>query len=265
MGETDVFMRGTNTNHVKVLVDGVDVSDPSSGGAQFDFSQLLTGDIERIEVLRGPQAGLYGSDAIGGVISVTTKQGSAPPKVTASIEGGSFGTTREQVGLSGSQGDFTYAFNVQHFQAVSVPVTPLDLLAPGEQRNNDFSDNWTYSTKLGKRLSDTLAVNVVARYCDSKLLSTGEDCVNFVPCAPESLQSTQVTRQLFTRAEVVWSPIDTVKNYFGVNYTNEYTWVNDPNADTGFTSPLVTPPSTTVGTRLEEDYRGEVQVAPGQL
>jgi vitamin B12 transporter len=265
MGETDVFMRGTNANHVKVLVDGVDVSDPSSGGAQFDFSQLLTGDVERIEVLRGPQAGLYGSDAIGGVISVTTKQGNGPPKVTASVEGGSFGTSREQLGLSGSRGDFSYAFSVQHFQAISVPVTPLDLLAPGEQRNNDFSDNWTYSTKLGKRLSDTLAVNVVARYSDSKLCLTGEDCVNFVPCAPEALQSTQVTRQFFTRAEAVWSPVDTVKNYFGVNYTNEYTWFNNPNADSGLTLPLVTPPSTTVGTRLEEDYRGEVQVAPGQL
>ena len=74
----------------------------------------MAGDIERIEVLRGPQSGLYGSDALGGVISITTKQGSGPPKVTASVEGGSFGTTREQVGLSGSQGDFNYAFNIQH-------------------------------------------------------------------------------------------------------------------------------------------------------
>jgi vitamin B12 transporter len=263
-GTTSVFIRGTNSNHVKVLVDGIDVSDPSSPDASFDFSQLLAGDIERIEVLRGPQSGLYGSDAIGGVISITTKQGSGPPKVTASVEGGSFGTTREQVGLSGSQGDFSYAFNIQHFQAASVPVTPLNLLAPGEQRINDFNDNWTYSTKLGARLSDTLAINVVARYTESKLFFTGENIVTPSP-QPEALQSTQLGHQAFSRVEAVWSPTTAIKNYFGVNYTNEWTWFNDPNPDSGFLSPLVTPPSTTVGTRLKEDYRGEVQLAPGYL
>jgi len=67
-GQTSVFIRGTNSNHVKVLVDGIDVSDPSNPNGSFDFGQLLTGDIERIEILRGPQSGLYGSDAIGGVI-----------------------------------------------------------------------------------------------------------------------------------------------------------------------------------------------------
>jgi vitamin B12 transporter len=269
-GLTSVFMRGTNSNHVKVLIDGIDVSDPSSANAAFDFGQLLTGDIERIEVLRGPQSGLYGSDAIGGVISITTKQGSGPPKVTASFEGGSFGTTREQLGLSGSQDGFNYAFNFQHFQSASVPVTPLDLLAPGEQRNNDFYDNKTYSMKLGKTLSDTVAVNVVARYTDSQLRSTGEDCVNFpqmspVPCAPEVLQSTQTDHQFFGRAELVLTPTNDFKNYLGINYTNEYTWFNNPNADTGFTSPLVAPPSTTIGTRVKFDDRSEIQLAPGQL
>jgi vitamin B12 transporter len=264
-GPTSVFLRGTNPGHVKVLVDGIDMSDPSSTNDAFDFGQLLTGDIERIEVLRGPQSGLYGSDAIGGVIAITTKQGSGPPRVSASFEGGSFGTTSERIGLSGSQGDFNYAFNVQHFQSASVPVTPLNLLVPGEQRNNDFYDNWTYSTKVGATLSDTLAINVVGRYTDSRLRFTSEDCVNVFPCAPEALQSTQLDHQLFGRAELVWSPASGFRNYFGVNYTNEYTWYLDPNADSGLTSPPVSPPSTTVGTRLKYDYRGEVQVAPGQL
>src|SRR5580698_17652 len=72
-GQTSVFIRGTNANHTKVLVDGIDVSDPSSPNDAFAFSQILASDIARVEVLRGPASGLYGSDAIGGVIAITTK------------------------------------------------------------------------------------------------------------------------------------------------------------------------------------------------
>lgn len=102
--QASVFMRGTNSNHTKVLIDGIDVSDPSTPNGAYDFGNLLTGDIERIEVLRGPQSGLYGSDAIGGVISITTKKGQGPAKFTARIEGGSFGTINSAAGVSGSQG-----------------------------------------------------------------------------------------------------------------------------------------------------------------
>jgi len=265
-GQTSVFIRGTNSNHVKVLIDGIDMSDPSNPNASFDFGQLLTGDIERIEILRGPQSGLYGSDAIGGVISITTKSGSGPPKVTLSAEGGSFGTTNERASLSGSQANFNYVFNVQHFQSIATPVTPSYDLAPGETANPNFYNNWTYSTKLGYNVTDNLAVNVVGRYTDSNLRFTGDDFVDFAPFSfAEPLQSTQLDHQFYGRAELVWSPTATFKNFFGVNYTNSWTWNFDPNMDTGVPSPVVNPPFVNLGTRVEEDYRGELQVAPGQL
>jgi vitamin B12 transporter len=264
--QTSVFIRGTNSNHVKVLIDGIDVSDPSNPPGSYDFGQLLTGDIERIEILRGPQSGLYGSDAIGGVISITTKSGYGPPRFVFSTEGGSFGTTNERAGLSGSQGDFNYVFNVQHFQSASTPVTPASDLAPGEQRNNDFYDNWTYSTKLGYKVTDNFAVNVVGRYTDSKLHFTGDDFVDFFPLSfAEPIQSQQVDHQFAGRAEAVWSPTAALKNFFGVNYSNSWTWELDPNMDTGFVTPTVLPPMVNLGTRTKEDYRGELQVAPGQL
>src|SRR5882672_11511619 len=100
--QTSVFLRGTNSNHVKVLIDGIDVTDPSNPSQTFDFGHMLTGDIARIEVLRGPQSGLYGADAIGGVISITTKKGEGPPKVYGQVEGGSFGTFNQSTGVSGS-------------------------------------------------------------------------------------------------------------------------------------------------------------------
>ena len=146
-GQTSVFIRGTNSNHVKVLIDGIDVSDPSNPNQAYDFGQLLTGDIARIEVLRGPQSGLYGSDAIGGVISITTKAGEGPPRMTVTGDGGSFSTFNQRVGLSGSQNNFNYVFNIQHFSSLDTPVTPLNQLAPGEQRINDTYNNYTYSTR----------------------------------------------------------------------------------------------------------------------
>ena len=264
-GLTSVFIRGTNSNHVKVLIDGIDVSDPSNPTQSFDFGQLLTGDIARIEVLRGPQSGLYGSDAIGGVISITTKNGEGPPKVTATLEGGSFGTFNQRAGLSGSQGNFNYVFNVQHFSSSETPVTPLNELAPGEHRNNDTYDNWTYSTKLGANLTDNFAVNLVGRYTDSRLGFTGEDYVDFFPPAPEALQSTQVNRQFYGRGEAIWSLFDgRFKNFFGVNYTNSWSWTLDPNPDSFNAPPAVAPPTTHLGQRTQYDWRGEARVVPGQ-
>jgi len=136
--QTSVFMRGTNSNHAKVLIDGIDVSDPSSPTGLFDFGQMLSQDIERVEVLRGPQSGLYGSDAIGGVINVITRSGSGPLSGVVRLEGGSFDTFNQSAGLSGSSNGFHYTANVDHFHSGATPVTPLDLLATGERRIDDY-------------------------------------------------------------------------------------------------------------------------------
>jgi vitamin B12 transporter len=219
-GQTSVFTRGTNSNHTKVLIDGIEVSDPSNPNASFDFAHMLVGDIQQVEVLRGPQSGLYGSDAIGGVISFITKKGEGPPLATASIEGGSFGTFNQAAGVSGSQDNFNYAFNVQHFHANDVPVTPLQLLPPGQQAIGNRYDNMTYSTKFGVDLNEYLTLNTVARYIDATLFFTGDN-FNVVPAVPNAAQSSHNVHELFAREEAVWSLFDgRIKNYFGVNYAN---------------------------------------------
>lgn len=88
---TEVRIRGAEANQTLVIIDGVKMNDPASGDV-FDFSTLLASDIERLEVLRGPQATLYGSNTMGGVINITTKKGEPGLRGSAQLEGGSFGT-----------------------------------------------------------------------------------------------------------------------------------------------------------------------------
>jgi vitamin B12 transporter len=133
-------------------IDGVDASDPSNPNDSFDFSQMLTGDIARTEVLRGPQSGLYGWDAIGGVISITTRSGSGPPKATASIEGGSFGTFNERLGFSGSSSIFNSSFNIQHLLSNDTPDVPQYLLPVGQSVTGNLYDNQTYSNGARTRV-----------------------------------------------------------------------------------------------------------------
>jgi vitamin B12 transporter len=254
-GLTSVFIRGTNSNHTKVLIDGIDVSDPSNPNRSFDLGQLLTSDIQQIEVLRGPQSGLYGADALGGVISIITKKGEGPPRATAMIEGGSFGTFNQNVGLTGAQDRINYAFNVAHFRATDIPVTPLELLPPGQKAIGNNYDNMTYSTKLGADVSENLTLNAVARYTDATLHFTGDtfDPVTFASF-PAAAQSTQIVHQLFTREEAVWSVLDgRIKNYFGVNYTNNWTY----NISPGDPAPTIN-----TGDRLQYDWHTVTQLAP---
>jgi vitamin B12 transporter len=87
---TQVRIRGAEGNQVKVIIDGVEMNSLDFG--DFDFATLLATDIERIEVIRGPQSGLYGANALSGVINIVTKKGGAP-RVTATAEAGSLNTS----------------------------------------------------------------------------------------------------------------------------------------------------------------------------
>ncbi|HMO28551.1 TonB-dependent receptor [Enterovirga sp.] len=108
-GTSSVRMRGGNAGQTLVLIDGIKVNDAAAASGDFDFSTLLPSAIERIEVLRGPQSALYGSDAIGGVINIITRRGGGEPHGEIRAGGGSYGTFGASATMTGSSGDWSYA------------------------------------------------------------------------------------------------------------------------------------------------------------
>jgi vitamin B12 transporter len=104
---TSVFMRGLPSQDMQVLLDGIPVNQGLAG--QFDFANLTTDNIDRIEVARGPQSTIYGPRALAGVVQIFTKQGNGPPGITLSEEGGTYDTYRETLSGDGKIGDFDYS------------------------------------------------------------------------------------------------------------------------------------------------------------
>ena len=122
--QTSVFIRGTNSNHVLVLRDGIPINDPSDPGGAFNFGIDTLEDVERIEVVRGAMSSLYGSGAIGGVINLITRHGSGSPHGHLLLAGGSPSQLLAQGDVAGGFGIYDYAANVEGFSTRGFDQTP---------------------------------------------------------------------------------------------------------------------------------------------
>lgn len=170
-GLADLYMRGTQSNHTTVLIDGVKVNDPSSPGHGFDFAHLTTDNIDRIEIVRGSQSVLYGSDAIGGVINIITKRGEGKPRVTIQAEGGSFKTFKESAGVSGGTDWAYYSFNVSRTdsQGFSRTSTWRGIRRSFLKNRHDGYDTTAVSTQLGLKTIHDSWLSMSLRFTDSKI------------------------------------------------------------------------------------------------
>ena len=149
---TSVFVRGGASNFNKILIDGVPAND--IGGA-FDFSDLLTTGVERVEVLRGSNSVRYGTDALSGVINVTTRRGASRiPEATLSLDGGNLGTSRGEVSLGGGITRFDYFAAFSHLQT------------DNRVANNAYRNN-TFASRAGAILGASTSVSGTVRHVDS--------------------------------------------------------------------------------------------------
>lgn len=164
---TSVFSRGTNANHTLVLVDGIEINDPGNTDGRVDLSHLYIGDIERIEVLHGPQSTLYGSDAIGAVIQIFTKKGSGETTLSGTLEGGSFDTFNQYAYLSGANRQLSYTFNVQHTDTDGVSALSGDFRQPNGELDDDGNEGLNVSSRLVYSLTDMLEFDFSGRYTKS--------------------------------------------------------------------------------------------------
>jgi len=158
---TSIFMRGAGSESTLVLIDGVQVNSNTTGA--FNFPDLNTDNIERIEILRGPQSTLWGSDAVGGVINIITKRGKGKPAHSFSFEGGSFGTFKETLNSGGDLGFMDYSLSVSRTDSQGFS-------AANENRGNtedDGYENTTVSTRLGRNFLDDGRVDFIGRFTKS--------------------------------------------------------------------------------------------------
>ncbi|HXV23305.1 MAG TPA: TonB-dependent receptor [Alphaproteobacteria bacterium] len=161
--QASIFSRGTESNHTLFLINGVEATDPSSTGGIFQFEHILVEDIERVEVVRGPQSVLYGSDAIGAVVNVITRRGAGDPSFRGAVEGGSFGTISGRAGVAGSEGAFDYAFDANRYHTDG--ISAFSERIGGEE--DDAYDNYGATTNLGFTPNEVLTLRGFLKLVDS--------------------------------------------------------------------------------------------------
>ncbi len=248
---TSILIRGADADETLVLIDGVQINDPSQPAGDFDFANLLTGDVSRIEILRGAQSTLWGSQAMGGVIDVITALPSKALQGDASVEGGSHGTQDYNAGVGGTLDRLTFRLAGGYYTTTG--VSAFDKTFGG--RETDGFHNSGVSGRLGYQITPHIQLDLRGYYTSSWNAFDGYDTPtgDFGDDAEYGK-----TVQYVTYAGLNFSLFgDRLKNRVAAQYTNTDRRLYDPGAA----------PSTETfygyGANTRFEYQGTLDIADG--
>ena len=163
-GLSTISIRGANAGQSLVLIDGVQMNLPSESSNLFDFANVPVEGVSKIEVLRGPQSTLYGSDAMAGVVNIITKKGIGRPTINLNAEVGSYNSFRGAAGLYGSYNKFNYMISFARTQSDGFS-------AAGEKYGNTEKDGFkgnNIASRFGYDINENAGFNLIIRYTDGE-------------------------------------------------------------------------------------------------
>ncbi len=233
--QTQVRIRGAEANHVLVLIDGVEANDPASG-SEFNFANLLPGSIERIEVMRGSQSSVWGSDALAGVINIQTRAGRGETLFSSSTEVGSHDFIRSSVSASGGFGGLKYYLQGSYLDTHGANISEQGTEDDGyDQTGIVFNSQYEFNPAL--------IFGVNARYIDSS--NEFDDGAFGAPVDADNISDTE---QFYGATFLHLSMFD---NRWNHKFTASLTDTRNQNKDTFGKN-------RTEGEKLKFDYLSEV-------
>lgn len=226
-GTTALRIRGAESDQTVVVIDGVKLNDPATAGGGFNFGNLLIGDVQRVEVLRGAQSTLWGSQAIGGVVNVITTAPERPFEANANLEGGSFGTGYGIAGIGGKSEKFMWRASGGYYATDGISAF-VNGREPDGYRNVGFSGRGKVA------ITETVSAEVRAVY------SRGRNEFDGFPAPAFAFADTRevaTTKEFVGYAGVTADTFDgRLKNRFAYGYTDtERSQVNPDQAVTIYT------------------------------
>jgi len=175
---TQARMRGAESNHTLFLIDGIEVNDPAFG-SEYNLADTLTFGVDRIEVIRGPQSALYGSDAIGGVISIISEDPMEGLRVQGVVQGGTFATRSYAGKIAGRSGRVFGAITANHYDTDGISASVI-------QGEKDGYETDSLHAMVGVDLSDQISISLVVRQSDNEIATDTQD-FNFPPTPTQGL------------------------------------------------------------------------------
>ena len=239
-----VSLRGLGPRNTLVLLDGVEIGDVSRSQVTYEFGTIPVEEVERIEVLRGPQSTLYGADASGGVINIVTRRPDRPFAGNVQFEGGSWGTVESSAGVRGKVGRFTYGASAFGFRTDG--FSSFSKARGGRER--DGHETWAGRAQVGVDLTDNLSTSL--------WLSQSEARVDYDQSDADLTDQYFTKRERFLRSTTTLSAFDgRWTSVLGISHaTHQRDYKGRQNVSLG---------DHYDGTKTKLDYLGNVRLAPG--